>query len=346
MNTYKNKKVFITGTTGIKGSWLVSMLLELGAIVKGYALKADYPYSHYNIFFDKPINNFEQELGFIENCTTLKKSIQDFQPDILFHLSAQPLVSISYEQPISTFKTNIIGTANVLEACRDIQSLSSIIIITTDKVYKNQESNIGYNENCVLGGDDPYSVSKVCCEHIVNAYKKSFLKNKLVATVRAGNVALGGDFAIDRIIPDLIKSVMYHKPVNIRHPEATRAFTQGLDVLYGYLLLGSKLLGNKTEFEGAWNFSTDEVNQITVEELAKMCKYYWQDINYEIYPQNKFHETTTLKLDSTKAKTLLDWKPKYNIEQTIEQTIIWYKEWFLNSNVITQNQIKEYFNHA
>jgi len=342
LEIYKNQRVFITGHTGFKGSWLAYMLYLLGAKVKGYSLSPVWKHSHFNLLqLDKLIEN---EYNDIRNIFGLIKSIEKFKPTIIISAAAQPLVLESYRYPITTFNTNIIGTANLLEACRNIESLKGIVLITTDKIYENKESKKGYTEEDRLGCYDPYSASKVCAEVIIDCYRKSFYKDTtLVASVRAGNTIGGGDWGVNRLIPDIIKTVYENKNLDIRSPESIRPWTYILDVLSGYLLLGQKLLEGKKEFQGAWNFGSDETNFISVQELLNKFSQHCK-VNYTINLEeaNKFKETNILKLDSSKAKKLLKWKPKVNIDEAIQLTSEWYSEYYTKGNIITETQILNY----
>jgi len=339
---YKNCRVFITGVTGFKGSWLSLWLTMLGATVKGYSLEPIGEHNHFDILeLNKLIEN---EFNDVRNIFGLKKSIEDFQPDIVISASAQPIVRESYKHPILTFNTNTIGTLNLLEACREVKSIQSIIIITTDKVYSSKEWVFRYRETDRLGGYDPYSASKVCAEVIVDCYRKSFYKDStLIASVRAGNVIGGGDWSTDRLVPNIIKSIYEKEKFEIRSPQAIRPWQHTLDCLSGYLTLGEKLLQGNKEFEGAWNFGPEDDSLISVEEITKMFSTYIP-INYTINEEEakKYKETDILKLDITKSKSLLKWKPKWGIDKTVEETAKWYREYYEHGTVLSEEQIKDY----
>jgi len=336
---YKGKRVFITGASGIKGTWLTSMLLELGAFVKGYSLHPQAnPFSHFHLLR----NDFEHEYADIRNFDQLQTSIRRFSPDFVFHLAAMPIVRKSYEIPVLTYKTNIIGTVNVLEACRYVDSIRSLCLITTDKVYKDQERNEGYFESDVVGGFDPYSCSKACCELIIDSYRNSFYKEKeiFISSCRAGNIIAGGDYASDRIIPDIVRATIENQDVIIRSPDAVRPFQHVLDCLTGYLLLGEEMYRGVRDLCGAYNFGPDET--ITILELAIKAQTEWDKITIDVQRNNTLHETKILRLNSDKAKTHLGWRPQYSIDQAISKTVEWYREFHENRNVITYKQIKEY----
>jgi len=345
LEIYKNKKVFVTGHTGFKGTWLCSFLDTIGAIHAGYSLEPNTIPSHFQLLNSNNIST----IGDISNITALKESIRQFQPEILFHLAAQSLVRESYKNPLNTYQTNVMGTLNVLESVRECSSIKAVVIITTDKVYENKEWIYPYRENDQLGGYDMYSSSKACAEILTKSYQSSYYnleeyKKKhevLIATARAGNVIGGGDWSTDRLFPDIIKATVDKKTTKIRNPYAIRPWQHVLDCLNGYLLLGEKLLKGNQEFANAWNFAPYSFESKTVSEVAEMSRSIWQDIKIEyIQTGNEYHEANLLKLDNTKAISSLGWKPKWNTEKAIEQTVNWYKEYYLKGNLLTYNQIE------
>jgi CDP-glucose 4,6-dehydratase len=347
LEIYKNKKVFVTGHTGFKGTWLCSFLDTIGAIHAGYSLEPNTIPSHFQLLNSNNIST----IGDISNITALKGSIIQFQPEILFHLAAQSLVRESYKNPLNTYQTNVMGTLNVLESVRGCSSIKAVVIITTDKVYENKEWIYPYRENDQLGGYDMYSSSKACAEILTKSYQSSYYnleeyKKKhevLIATARAGNVIGGGDWSTDRLFPDIIKATVDKKTTKIRNPYAIRPWQHVLDCLNGYLLLGEKLLKGNQEFANAWNFAPYSFESKTVSEVAEMSRSIWQDIKIEyIQTGNEYHEANLLKLDNTKAISSLGWKPKWNTEKAIEQTVNWYKEYYLKGNLLTYNQIEEF----
>lgn len=331
-NTYAGKKVFVTGHTGFKGSWLCMWLYQLGAIVKGYALPSEYEKSLFSHI--KSLQFFDSEIGDIRNKKQLEQSISDFQPDFIFHLAAQPLVRKSYVIPSETFEVNAVGTANVLEAVTKLTHKCSVIIITTDKVYENKEQDILYNENDVLGGYDPYSASKACTEIVVSSFRNSFFNldkigshHKAVASVRAGNVIGGGDFSIDRIIPDIVKSLAQNKAIEVRNPQSVRPWQHVLEPLGGYLLLGKLLDIEPAKYSGAYNFGPNPEDHLTVKDLVEIAIEKWGNGSwYQPDIKNQPHEANLLKLDISKAKKMLGWKPKLNAATSIDWTIEWYKK--------------------
>jgi CDP-glucose 4,6-dehydratase len=347
LEIYKNKRVFVTGHNGFKGTWLCSFLDSLGAIHAGYSLEPNTIPSHFQLLNSNNIST----IGDISDITALKESIRQFQPEILFHLAAQSLVRESYKSPLNTYQTNVMGTLNVLESVRECSSIKAVVIITTDKVYENKEWIYPYRENDQLGGYDMYSSSKACAEILTKSYQSSYYnleeyKKKhevLIATARAGNVIGGGDWSTDRLFPDIIKATIDKKTTIIRNPYAIRPWQHVLDCLNGYLLLGEKLLKENQEFANAWNFAPYSFESKTVSEVAEMSRSIWQDIKIEyIQAGNEYHEANLLKLDNAKAISSLGWKPKWNTEKAIEQTVNWYKEYYLKGNLLTYNQIEEF----
>ena len=342
---YKGKNVFITGHTGFKGSWLVSWLHLLGANIHGYALAPENINDNYNkINGDSLCNSI---LADIRDKEKLKSEILNIQPDFIFHLAAQPLVRFSYESPVETFETNIIGTANVLDAVRYLDKPCNIILITTDKVYENKEWHYPYRESDRLGGYDPYSASKAAAEIIIDSYRNSFFnKNKFdghhksIASVRAGNVIGGGDWSKDRIVPDIIKALSQNEVVTIRNPNAIRPWQHVLEPLNGYLKLGAKMDLGTGEFNEAWNFGPFLEDTLTVKDFVKISIKKWGKGEFQT-PElsNQPHEAEILKLDINKTIKMLGWKPIWNADKAIEKTIEWYKN--MNAS-ITFNQIKEF----
>ncbi len=330
--TYKGKKVFLTGHTGFKGSWMLAWLHKLGAKVKGYALAPEYTYELYHQIKGDAL--CDSVIADILNKEKLAEEILDFQPDFLFHFAAQPLVRRSYEQPLYTFEVNINGTAHVLEAVRRLEKKCAIVLITTDKVYENYETDYAYKENDKLGGYDPYSASKAAAELVISSYRNSFFKStenekhgKAIAVARAGNVIGGGDFAQDRIIPDIIKALKASIPVIIRNPQSVRPWQHVLEPLSGYLLLGANLINDPCKFAESWNFGPQPGDLLTVEELVQCAINYYGAGEYLILNQSgQPHETKQLRLDINRAKEKLGWQPLFNSREAIRHTINWYKE--------------------
>ncbi|MGJ0300979.1 CDP-glucose 4,6-dehydratase [Aliarcobacter cryaerophilus] len=348
---YKNKTVLVTGHTGFKGSWLVYWLSQMGAKVIGYSLEAPTNPNHIELL-DLDIISI---IGDIRDLDKLNQVFSEYKPDIVFHLAAQPLVRLSYENPIETYETNVMGTLKVFEACKNANT-KAIVNITSDKAYENREWIWGYRENDPMGGYDPYSSSKGCADILATSYRNSFFNikdykkthNTLIATCRAGNVIGGGDWAKDRLITDIMISVSLGKKVSIRNPKATRPWQHVLEPLSGYLHIGQKLLEEKVEFAEAWNFGPSDEGSITVEEVVKNVKKHWDKIDYEINQvPNQLHEANLLKLDCSKAHILLKWKDVWDSETTFEKTVKWYKAYYEeDKKVLTQIDLESYIADA
>lgn len=343
---YRNKRILITGDTGFKGSWLALWLNSLGAKVYGYSLPVETENAHFKILnLKNEITHIDGNLLDFEN---LNKTVQDIQPEIVFHLAAQALVRLSYDEPRLTFDTNVTGSVNILEAIRNTSSVKSLIYVTSDKCYKNKEWIWGYRENDELGGYDPYSASKAAAEIVFSSYKDSFFsknKNIGIASVRAGNVIGGGDWAIDRIIPDCIRSIMTEKDIEIRNPKATRPWQHVLEPLSGYMLLAQKLYENPTVFSGSWNFGPTIESIKTVKELTEKT--------IDILGKGKVivgnmdmhkHEAGLLHLNCDKSNHQLGWNPVWNFEQTVKITIEWYKNYLngVDAKTLSLKNINEF----
>ena len=324
---WSKKRVFITGHTGFKGSWLSIILTYLNSTVVGYSLKPKK-----NSLFNKSM--ISQKLksntyADINNLSKLKKKIKVSKPEIIFHLAAQPLVIESYKEPLKTLKANIIGTANLLDSIRNIKSIKSVVIITTDKVYKIKKNNKLYKELDQLGGFDPYSASKVAAEIVVESYIKSFFENSnlqnRISTARAGNVIGGGDFSQNRLIPDIIYAINNNKKLKIRNPNHIRPWQHVLDPLMGYLILARKQYNNKVDNkEHSWNFGPNKSNFKKVIDIVKYIKKL-QYFKFSFLKNKSFKETNILKLNSIKAKKKLNWSSKWNLTQSLEKTLEWNK---------------------
>lgn len=338
LGLYRNKKVLITGHTGFKGSWLALWLTELGASVVGYSLKPPTEPSLFKaIGLEGSIIHIE---GDVRDEEYLNFVFQEYHPEFIFHLAAQPLVRLSYYEPKLTYETNVIGTVNILEAVRKTDSVRACIIVTSDKCYENKEWVYSYRENDPLGGYDPYSSSKACAEMVTAAYQNSFFNPEqygrthhvAVASVRAGNVIGGGDWAEDRLVPDCIRALAKGETIVIRNPLAIRPWQYVLDPLAGYLLLAALLYDEGVGYSGAWNFAPPHENMLTVEEIVKLSVHYWGYGKYIVDSASHPHEARFLKLDASKARALLGWKPVYNIFETMERTINWYKSFYNGMN--------------
>jgi CDP-glucose 4,6-dehydratase len=346
---YKGKKVFITGHTGFKGAWLMACLHQIGAITKGYALEPTYENGLFSIL--EPLKMGESVIADIRDRQRLKEETLSFQPDFIFHLAAQPLVRRSYEIPAETFDINVTGTANILEAVISLQKKCNVIVITTDKVYENKEQNIMYKETDTLGGYDPYSASKACAEMVVSSFRNSFFNNKnypghqhAIASVRAGNVIGGGDWNKDRLVPDIVKSLMLPEVIKVRNPKAVRPWQHVLEPVAGYLLLGNLLHDNPGKYSEAYNFGPLPDDHLSVQEFVDKAIASWGVGAWkEISDLNQPHEAGLLKLDVSKAMDHLNWKPKLNASLAIEWTLNWYKKTLDKQAAYTLDQIKEYF---
>ena len=323
---YKGKTVLLTGATGFKGSWLAYWLIKMEAKVIGYSLNPLTAEDHFNLLhLNDKITHIEAD---ILDLKKLREVFDRYQPEIVFHLAAQALVRFSYDEPKLTFDTNVAGSVNVLEVVRETKSVKSFIYVTSDKAYKNKEWTWGYRENDELGGHDPYSASKAAAEILFSSYNDSFFsKNDSigVATVRAGNVIGGGDWALDRIIPDCIKSLRIDNPVIIRSPHSTRPWQHVLEPLSGYLLLGVRLYEEPKKYSGAWNFGPSIKSIKTVKELVdKVISVFGKgEVNVQ-YDENSNHEASILHLNCDKSNTKLSWYPTWSFDATIEQTVNWY----------------------
>ena len=345
LSFYKNKKVFITGHTGFKGTWLIRILLAAGAHVTGYAL----PPATQSLFDAtdsvKHINSIESD---IRDKDALIQAVTKAWPDVVFHLAAQPLVRLSYRQPVETYSTNVMGTVNILEAVRQCASVRSFVNITTDKVYENKEWCWGYREDENLCGFDPYSNSKSCSELVTYSYKNSFFTDcdaPSISTARSGNVIGGGDYAEDRIIPDCIRAVKAGRAIILRNPQSTRPYQHVLECLSGYLLLAQAQYENSA-LQGAYNFGPDDESCVTTGELAALfCAAWGSGAQWKSEAENGPHEANFLKLDNTKAKTILQWHPHWSIKTAVEKVVEWEKNLTAGSSAaeITDKQIKEYF---
>jgi CDP-glucose 4,6-dehydratase len=351
---FGGKKILITGHSGFKGSWLTQVLLNWEADITGIALSPNTRPSLFTILdIEKKVRNYFTDIRDFEN---IKNIFQKEKPEIVFHLAAQPIVRDSYDDPLKTHSTNAIGTANILEAVREIGCAKSVVVITTDKVYENKESAYPYKEDDALGGYDPYSASKAAADIIANSYIRSFFNpkdfgtkhNTLVAIARAGNVIGGGDWANHRLVPDIVRSVYEKKEtIAIRSPQAVRPWEHVLEPLAGYLALAEKLYNGEKNISGAWNFGPDEESFVSVEKLVFEGIRILDKGSFEIQPDDSKHEANLLMLDTGKAKTILDWHPKLNFEKNIEFTFEWYKNYYekiKDPKKFTNEQINSFFN--
>lgn len=351
-NFYKGKKVLVTGHTGFKGSWMALWLHEMGAEVIGFAQD---PFTDKDNFV---LSNLGQKIidlrGDICNIEEIKSVFQKYQPEIVFHLAAQSLVRVSYQQPIETYRTNLMGTIHVMEAFRECKSSKVAVMITTDKCYENHEQMIGYKETDEMGGFDPYSSSKGATELAISSWRRSFMNpnkysehRKSIASVRAGNVIGGGDWCKDRIIPDCIRALEEDKPIEIRNPKAIRPWQHVLEPLNGYMLLAKKMWENPTQYCEGWNFGPEKESIENVWKVAsKVIENYGKGTLKDISNPKDLHEAQLLVLDITKAKTQLQWIPKMNLDETIELTVEWYRK-YAHENVydLCVHQIEKFVNY-
>ena len=343
---WHGKRVFLTGHTGFKGSWLSLWLVSLGAEVKGYALN---PSTSPSLFNEAKINSIvDSQIGDIRDQNMLHKSMIEFNPDILIHMAAQPLVRYSYDEPIETYEVNVIGTAKVLEVARSCPNLKAIVNITTDKCYENDERSQGYKEDDPMGGYDPYSSSKGCAELVTSAYRRSFFQDLGIglASVRAGNVIGGGDWADDRLIPDILKSFERNKTVMIRNPKAVRPWQHVLEPLSGYLILAQNLYINPGNFSEGWNFGPNEKDVKSVDWILDKISAKWPYSSWKSDQSFSPHEAGFLKLDISKAKSRLSWKPVWGLSYTLEKIIDWHQSWLSEEDMqmVCLKEIKEYMN--
>jgi len=341
---WKKKRVFLTGHTGFKGSWLSLWLSSLGATVKGYSLE---PPTAPNLFDEARVaETIDSEIGDIRNLDQLQKSMSEFNPDILIHMAAQPLVRLSYDIPIETYEVNVLGTAKVLEAARHCSNLKSIVSVTTDKCYENKEWDWGYRENEPMGGHDPYSSSKGCAELVTSAYYRSFMKEREVglATARAGNVIGGGDWADDRLIPDILRAFEKKCPVIIRNPKATRPWQHVLEPLSGYMILAQKLYNEPLQYSEGWNFGPNDNDVKPVDWILDAMVEKWQGSSWQLDQGSHPHEAGFLKLDISKARSKLNWYPTWHLDHTLEKIISWQQAWISKKDmqIACLNEIDDY----
>lgn len=344
LNFYKGKKVFITGHTGFKGTWLCRILLNAGAIVTGYSIDVPTEPSLFELSgIEKEIDS---NIGDVRDLAHLSEVFKKAQPEIVFHLAAQPLVIDSYKNPVYTYETNVMGTVNILECIRNSNTVKSFVNITTDKVYHNNEWEWGYRETDVLNGFDPYSNSKSCSELVTSSYKNAFFSDKdvRISTARAGNVIGGGDYAENRIIPDCIKAALKGEKIVIRNQNSIRPYQHVLEPLFAYLLIAKKQYEDK-KYSGSYNVGPEYSDCVTTGELATIfCKKWGEDITWNSKLTQGPHEANFLKLDCSKIKTTFGWKPRWNIEEAVAKVVEFAKACENNENVseLMNKQINEY----
>lgn len=346
-DVFQGRKVLVTGHTGFKGSWLTYWLQHLGAEVCGYSLPSPTDPSHWNLLRLE----IRSECSDVRDFDKLLKVFSDFQPEIVFHLAAQPLVRASYHNPIETFSTNVMGTLNVFEACRKTESVRAIVNVTSDKCYENKEMIRGYCEEDPMGGYDPYSASKGCSELLTSSYRRSYFNNEvygrshqtLLASCRAGNVIGGGDWAQDRLVPDVIRAASQGETVHVRNPSASRPWQHVLEPLSGYLLVGQHMLKGQVEAATGWNFGPAEDDILAVREVVEHIKNCWDKVKANFGEVSDApHEANQLRLDCKKAREQLRWSPVWDSSAAIKKTISWYREFYENGIMMTQSDLFEY----
>jgi len=346
--TFANKRIFLTGHTGFKGAWLTMLLHELGAEIKGYALKPETESLYVSVKGDRFCSSILHD---IRDLQVLRQEIQSFQPDFIFHLAAQPLVRVSYKTPLDTFDVNVMGTINVLETVRSLAKPCVVVVVTTDKVYQNPETGEAFKEEDPLGGYDPYSASKAACEIVVASYRESFFNRrnftnhqKSIASARAGNVIGGGDWSEDRLIPDVMRAIFSKQKISIRNPKAVRPWQHVVEPLLGYLILAMRQSQEPMRYNEAWNFGPKPENTRSVEEIVKSIISNIGEGQIERDSADHVHEAQLLKLDISKALQL-GWEPLLNSEETIQWTVSWYVGIRDNrdSYQMVSEQIQNYF---
>lgn len=344
-NLYRGCRALVTGHTGFKGSWLVAWLHQLGAEVTGLSLPPETEPNHWDLLSVKA-NDLR---GDIREFSVVQAAFEQSQPEIVFHLAAQALVRRSYRDPLESWSSNVMGTANVLEMCRHTPTVRAVVLITTDKVYANQEWPWGYRENDQLGGHDPYSASKAACEILVDSYRKSFMHERdapLLATARAGNVIGGGDWSEDRLVPDLVRAVRADTSLEVRSPSATRPWQHVLECLSGYLLLGQHLLEGRSAFAKAWNFGPAPEDNRTVAEVLACLQRYWPALTWNVSSAPQPHEANLLYLDCAKARSQLQWTPVWSLDDALKVTADWYRHHHSTGKALTHEQLAWYLDSA
>lgn len=346
LDFYRGKRVLVTGHTGFKGTWLIRILVNAGAIVIGYSRCTEKDPSFFELADVK--DKITHIIGDVRDLEHLKKVFGKFQPEIVLHLAAQPIVRDSYKDPVYTYETNVMGTVNVMECVRLNSCVKSIVNVTTDKVYQNNEWCWGYREDDPLDGYDPYSNSKSCSELVTHSYKNSFFDNRdiAVSTARAGNVIGGGDFAKDRIIPDCVRAMQKGQVIGVRNPYSTRPYQHVLEPLAVYLLIAAKQYEN-TEYQGYYNVGPDDCDCMTTGELVDLfCRKWGEDAHWKNQAEvNAPHEADFLKLDCSKVKSIFGWKPRWHIEECMEKVCEFSKIWLAGGNIPLEmdKEIEQFF---
>jgi CDP-glucose 4,6-dehydratase len=345
----RDRAVLLTGHTGFKGSWLALWLADLGARVHGYALAPPTEPNAFEVAQVAPVLASDTRAD-LADLATLTALLERTRPEVVFHLAAQPLVREGYRDPLGTMTTNVIGTANLLEAVRGVDSVRSVVVVATDKVYENPETGHAFSEREPLGGKDPYSASKAAAEIVVASYRSSFFGNgrhrARIASARAGNVVGGGDWATDRLVPDCLRAFAANEPARLRHPDAVRPWQHVLEPLSGYLLLAARLLDDAGEqFARAWNFGPDASDDASVRDVAQLVATLWGNGAMVEQAENPdWHEAGLLRLDSTQARTELGWTPRWSLQQALEHTVAWQQAWLQGDDMqaVCRDQIATY----
>lgn len=333
--------MLVTGHSGFKGSWLSLWLSLLGSDVTGVSMPQKDPASSHWQLLKLGIREIS---GDVRDSTWLRQIVEREAPEIIFHMAAQALVRRSYVDPLETWSTNVMGTANLLDACRHCSATKAVVVVTTDKVYENHEWHWGYRENDRLGGHDAYSASKAACEQVVSSYRHAFCTNGdlLIASARAGNVIGGGDWSEDRLIPDLVRAIGAARPLLVRSPNSTRPWQHVLDCLSGYLLLGEHLLRGERYYADAWNFGPGSSGNQTVSYVLEGLKRTWSDCSWSTSNQPQPHEAKLLYLDTSKARAGLGWHPVWTLEEALAATADWYKAYLQSGTVLSTSQLEHY----